>query len=801
MKRKRGKQKRSKRTVFFLAPAILVIVLLFLLVVHSAFSLYSVIRIDRGGMRFKLPSVVYSEWTEVRAGDFLSPSHFEDRLKSSHYRKASSTTSLEKGEYSIAQGSAIVFTRSFQYPDGLHSAALYRIVFDDNKVLRVEDMEKHAPAAKVRIEPAILSVLADDPTRLQYWVPLQDIPPRVVNAVIATEDKNFFDHHGIDPFGILRALVTDLVKGSFEEGGSTITQQLVKNLFLTSKKTIGRKISETVLALIVEKKYTKEEILEAYLNLVYLGNTYGKNIHGVDAAARCYFGKPVAELSLAQAAMLAGIIRAPNYYSPLRQPERANAVKNIVLNQMKDREFISAVQHDSARKLKTSVQKKRPDLAPYFATYVGQMLRKKFSAGELTGNGLKIFTTLDPALQSVAEKSAAAELGELRKSFPGSPSLQMAIVSLDPQNGDIRCMIGGRDFAESEFNRAVQAKRQVGSAVKPIIAAVALDAPYRHEWKTYTTVTMLNDRPVSYQYADQVWSPENHGDEYLGDITLRRAVARSQNVAMVRLLEDVRPDTVAKYVSKMDVDCKVPRDLTLALGTMEVSPLDMAKIYSVFASNGDLHNPRCIKHVTDKEGSLVFTETPSSRNVMNPATCYLVTDILKSVFVEGTAISYQGLALRYPIAGKTGTTNDYTDAWFAGYSPSLVTAVWVGDDKNKSIGLPASRVALPIWGKIMEYSLHNESRTEFSTPKDIEFARIDSATGLLATENCPEVSMEPFIRGTAPTVYCTLHGGQWNIVRNIKTFFWKRSQDRADSSVEVRTPAGTRKIRYSYPTR
>ncbi len=766
------KRRNKKILLYFGLPVGLILLTGLLIAINFLVSVYPLIRIERDGVLFKFPSVVYSNWTEVRRGDFIEISYFEDVLRSSRYRKKTSDTPLQTGEYRTTPDSITIYTRSFHYPDGHYDGRPCTISLEGKRAAHIRDLHTGSPIEKLRIEPAALNVLTDDSKRVQYWVPIDNIPPVVKNAVIATEDKNFFEHHGIDPFGILRALVVDIVHGRFEEGGSTITQQLVKNLFLTSKKTLGRKINEAVLTLIVEKKYTKEQILEAYLNLVYFGNAYGKNIYGVEAGARYYFGKTVDELSTAEAAMLAGIIRAPNYYSPVKQQERSEDVKDVVVKQMLKRGFITAQQCDAALKQQITISKKQIASAPYFVAYVDQQARKRFSERDLYGGGLRIFTTLSAPLQTVAERSANAQLNQFEKPTGAKSRLQVAVVSVDPLNGHIRCMVGGRDFGRSEFNRATQARRQVGSAIKPIITAVALESPYRGGRKTYTTVSILNDRPVTYRFADDTtWTPENYNGQYLGDITLRQAVAHSQNAAMVRLVEQLDPGLVIKYVDKMEVNCEPPRDLSLALGTMEASPLDLTKIYSAFASYGNLFEPKSIRYVVDKKGKVVYKESVKKKSVLHPTTCYLVTDIMKSVFIDGTGASARGLALQYPIAGKTGTTNNYTDAWFAGYSPSLVTTVWVGNDENKSIGLSGSQAALPIWTKIMEYSLSGAPRNEFSPPAGIEFVNVDRETGMLATEYCANVGTEPFIKGTAPTSYCSVHD-KWRVVRSIRDIFF-----------------------------
>jgi 1A family penicillin-binding protein len=778
---------RHKKLLFFLGlPAAALLIIGLLIAINFVVSVYPLVRIERDGVLFKFPSVVYSDWTEVKRGDFFDLAHFEDVLNSSRYRKDNSDGPLQLGEYKAAGDAITIYTRSFHYPDGPYIGRPCAVTINNKAVVQIRDLQTGSPLDKLRIEPVILNVLTDDTKRVQYWVPIENIPPVVKNAVIATEDKNFFEHHGIDPFGIFRALIVDIIHRRFEEGGSTITQQLVKNLFLTSKKTVGRKINEAVLTLIVEKKYTKEQILEAYLNLIYYGNARGKNIYGVEAGARYYFGKTIDELSPAEAAMLAGIIRAPNYYSPVKQQERSEDVKDVVLKQMQKRGFITAAELETALKQKISISRKQITSAPYFVAYVEQQARRRFAERDLHGGGLRIFTTLSAPLQSVAEKSVSSQLSRFEKPGGNKPRLQIAVISLDPYTGGIRCMLGGRDFAKSEFNRATQARRQIGSAVKPIIAAVALDSAYRRSGKAYTIVSMLNDRPVTYRFADNTaWTPANHNNEYLGDITLKRAVARSQNVAMVRLLQELDPNLFISYIDKMEVDSKPPRDLSLALGTMEASPLDLAKIYTVFASYGNLVEPKSIRYVVDKKGDVIYKETVKKKSVLHPATCYLVTDIMKSVFIEGTGASAQGLALQYPIAGKTGTTNDYTDAWFAGYSPSLVAVVWVGSDDNKSIGLTGAQAALPIWANTMQYWLTSVPRKEFNPPDGIEFVSVDRETGMLATEYCTDISTEPFIKGTAPTNYCSVHD-KWRIVRSIRDMIFGPPQKPPPTTEETR---------------
>jgi len=585
-------------------------------------------------------------------------------------------------------------------------------------------------------------------------VPLSQIPRTLMNAFIAAEDSRFYSHPGVDFLSVIRAVLKNIEAGAIIQGGSTITQQVTRSLLLTREKSFERKIKEAILAYRIDKFLTKDQILYIYLNQIYLGS----GAYGVEAAAEAYFGKHVQELNLAECALLAGLPRAPSRYSPIRHPHRAKARQLYVLNRMIAEGYISVRDAERFFQMPLNIKPKSPEnitSALYFIEYVRQYLEEKYGEDMVYKGGLRVYTTLDTTMQEAAQNAVISGLlaieerqkyGESIESADVEFPLQGALICIGAKNGHIRAMVGGRDFGISQFNRAIQSKRQPGSAFKSIIYAAAID-------KGYTPATIIIDSPIAYTGVEEeeLWKPRNYDEEFRGPTLFRTALIQSRNVVTIKILRDIGIDYVVDYVRNMGINSHLNRDLSLALGTSEVSLLELTGAYAVFANQGARYEPMFVTMVLDRYGDILEVNRPQMEKVIGEDTAFIMTRLLEGVVREGTG--WRVRALNRPTAGKTGTTNDLADAWFIGYTPSLVTGVWVGFDEMRSLGEheTGSRAASPIWLEFMRKVLKDESMEDFVLPEGVVFAKIDAKTGLLANSKSVETVLECFKEGTVPT--------------------------------------------------
>ena len=616
-------------------------------------------------------------------------------------------------------------------------------------------------------------LIAEFAAEKRELVKLSQIPDYMIKATIATEDKRFYKHHGIDPIRIVKSFLVNIKSGRRKQGASTITQQLAKNLFLTREKTYKRKVQEALLSFKIERKYTKDEILERYLNKIY----FGHGAHGVEAAANLYFGKSVWELNIGECAMLAGLPNAPSYYSPIKNLERAKNRQKVVLASMVREKFITQEEADKAfKKIRVHpksflLRDQERNKAPYFTEYIRQELERDFGSNAIYKAGLQVYTTLDLNMNSSAESALFSGLfnlnvekskkeEELLTDEPdyGQDNAQIegAIVAIDPKTGYIKVMVGGSGFEKAnQVNRATQARRQPGSAFKPFIYAAAIDS------EKITPASILTDAEVEYRLsASKMWRPKNYSYRYYGDVTVRKALAHSINIATIKLLEKVGVNNAIECARAMGITSPLVTNLSLALGTSEVTPLELTSAYAVLANGGIRTKPIAIRYVTDREGTIVKENTVNEHRVMRADVAFVVTNMLQSVVREGTAAKAVGSKLRMPIAGKTGTTDEFIDAWFVGYTPDIAASVWVGYDKGrKSLGSGKAGgvVAAPIWTEFMTGVLQDKKSPDFIVPDNVVFKTIDSKNGLIATKFCPTKRTEVFIKGTEPVETCHAH--------------------------------------------
>jgi penicillin-binding protein 1A len=615
---------------------------------------------------------------------------------------------------------------------------------------QIRNLESFKPSSITRIYSADEVILAEFFLEKRDPVPIEMIPDNLKKALIVTEDRSFYQHSGIDLKGILRAILRDIKAGKFVEGASTITQQLSKTLFLKPRKTLLRKAKEAFLSFQIERRYTKDEILELYLNQVY----FGSGAYGVESAARIYFGKPVSDLDLAECALLAGLPKSPSRYSPLIDKDLALKRRNIVLKQMKDTKGITQAVFNRAKEapLNLAKQDKSRVKAPYFIDYIKYFLENTIGSSRLYKGGLTVATTLDFKLQQAAEfaveKGLSALEHRMKQQFIINPDPQCALVSLDVLSGGILAMVGGRDYLKTPFNRATIARRQPGSAFKPIVYAYAIEQGFSQN-------KIVLDAPVAFKIGNRRkdWQPNNFSEDYKGEMTLRTALALSKNIPAVRLIEMLGPSSVVGFAHTLGIESALYPNLSLALGTSGVKLINLTAAYSVFPNKGKLIEPYGVMEVVDGNGRPVWRVKPIKKAVISRESSAIITDMLRSVIQDGTG--KKAKIIQRPIAGKTGTTNEYKDALFIGFSPSITTGVWVGQDTFTTIGKgeTGARAALPIWIEFMKRALHNRPIQYFDIPDDVVKVSIDPTTGLLAADNAPNAVKALFKKGTEPKSY------------------------------------------------
>src|SRR5881396_3511156 len=563
-----------------------------------------------------------------------------------------------------------------------------------------------------------------------------------------------------------RARVADLRARHVAQGASTLTQQLVKNAFLSPRRTLSRKLREAGLALLLEARASKEEILGRYIASVYLGVDGGLPVHGFGEAAQVYFGKPLGELEPAECALLAGIIRSPNGLSPRRRARAALARRNRVLEQMVQDGLLerSVGAEAMATSLKLAPPKARPVAALYVASEVARQLPQLLPRAVAEAPGLRVFTSIDADAQREAERATRHGIAALERGRRRRAPLQAALVALDPHTGRVRALVGGRDYGSSPLDRAVRSRRQPGSAFKPFVYVAALDPARRGEAPARTVVSPVEDEPLAVRVGARVWEPVNYDGTFAGTIPLEDALAESRNAATVRVALDVGLDAVARAAADLGIASPLPRVPALALGVAETSLLELTAAYGVFARGGVRRPAALVVAVGSPTGELLYAAPATEKRVLEPPVAYLVTHLLEGVIDTGTGRPAREAGLTGSAAGKTGTTDDTRDAWFVGFTPEVVAGVWVGLDGGGPTGLTGAQGALPIWTDFVRATSGEASEQDFPVPDDIVWREVDPASGELATAGCPESRHEPFLAGTEPTEPCRLHREVWTAV-------------------------------------
>ncbi len=656
------------------------------------------VRRDFEALQWQLPARIYARPLEIYAGAHVSAAQLTEQLRRLGYRESAELRN--PGEFQTSGTRVSLWTRGFDFWDGAEPSLYVNVEFSGNRIREMWGDQATGSVPLVRLEPAEIALINPGNGEDRVPIMLEDVPPDLVEAIIAVEDQRFYSHFGVDPIGILRALVANLRAGEIVQGGSTLTQQLVKNLYLNREQTLRRKAEEALMALALELHFSKDQILTAYLNEVFLGQQGNRAIHGFALAAEFYFSRSLAELSLDELAMLAGLPRGASYYNPMRFPERAVERRNVVLARMLSQGYITAPDYEDARTATLRVNARAPRQSagyPAFMELVRNDLARDYDAEALRTEGLRIFTTLDLHVQTTMEDALEEAVKAVERPV-SEGKLEAAVVITDAVMGEVRAVAGGRQRGFAGFNRALNAVRPIGSLVKPAVYLAALESG------RFTLTSVLSDRPVTLQTrGSPAWSPSNYDNKIFGDVYLHDALERSMNLATVDLGMQVGLDNVGAMLTRLGFTRDVPVFPSLLLGSVDMAPVEVAQLYQTLASNGFRSPLRSVEAVTTAQGEPLERYGIETEQVIDPASMYLLEYALQGVFERGTAQPAQNRldSSSLPLAGKTGTTNDLRDSWFAGYGDDLVGVVWLGNDDNSDTGLTGATGALRVWTEVM----------------------------------------------------------------------------------------------------
>lgn len=760
------KRKKGSSTGWMLAAA-------FFLGGTTVLALYAeklIAPLLQGELSGPYPTRIYSAPVRLRPGSPFGEKELLRRLERLNYKETAALPS-KAGEYRKSGSSFEVFLRDFQHPFVRSTPGRISVEFDAGSIrslrletLRAPPQERFLPLVEAFLEPELMYEISGERRVRREPLRSSEIPKAMADAIVAIEDRRFRSHHGVDPRGMMRAAWKNAREGRIAQGGSTLTQQLARALFLSPRRTFPRKVKEILCALYLDARFSKDELLRMYLDTVYFGQDGPVGILGLSAAARHFFDKEPSKLSLPEAALLAGLLRSPYGYDPFRDPQAALNRRNTVLAAMRREGTISKAEESRAASSPLTVTRAgHPGRksADYSVAFVQRQLERSYGDEALLTKGLTIFTTFDPWLQELAQQAVR------------SASQQAALVALEPRTGAVLALVGGKDYAQSPFDRASLGRRQPGSAFKPFVYGAALSEG-SEEAEHWTAASILQDEPKSFPSKAGVWRPRNFDGRYQGRVTLRTALAQSLNLATVRLAESVGPRRIVEFARRMGIVSPLQADLGLALGAFEVSLLELTGAYCPFANAGLRVEPYAVEAAMDSEGEMLEYHAPQPVRAISPAEAYIMTSLLREVVLTGTAKSLESWGLADVSAGKTGTTNDGKDAWFIGYTPRLAAGVWTGSDRPARLGLSGAGDAIPIWAGFMSQASGTplsppaepgrapgtaSPRDPWPKPEGVSVVEVDPATGLRVKSGCPQRRFEFFLSGYEPREECGLHPG------------------------------------------
>ncbi len=711
------------------------------------------------GRKWQLPARVYSDTTLLYPDQGVNKTLLLEKLYGLNYRAVDQKPN-RKGEMRVAADYIEIYLYDASLPTEERTGFPVHIRIQGNRLAEINRLDTKEPLTLLELEPEEVTLFYGPERERRRLVSIRRIPDHLIKAILAAEDERFYQHHGISVTGILRALYRNLSHGEIRQGGSTITQQLAKNYFLTAERTFSRKLQEVLIAILLEQKYDKDEILEIYLNEIYFGQRGGESINGIGEAAFFYFGKPAEELTVAESAAIAGLIKAPNQYSPRLHPSAAETRRNQVLNAMQQNGWLTekALAEAATVPLKSARFHSRTRKAPYFADYLHQQLTALYSAEDLSSLGLSIRTTLDTQVQMAAEQALENGLKRLETRYPSlrkkksGERLEGAVVVIQPRTGYVLAMVGGRKYSQSQFNRITQSRRQTGSTFKPFVYLTALDR--------FTPASLFSNAAKSYPTGSGDWTPQNYEATPETMVSMRTALAHSYNRATVDLAMQTGLAEIIKTAQAFGFSTDLKPYPALALGAFEAIPLELARAYCAFAADGFQPYLLAVKDIIGNDNQPLNRRQIQIKRVLSPAKAYLITSMLQSVVTEGTAKSLPAIGWPFPTAGKTGTTSDYRDAWFVGYTPDILALVWVGFDNGESIHVAGATAALPIWADLVKALPQYRSGNWFSMPAGVVTIKICTESGLPAVESaCSQIKEEIFLEENVPSGECPLHGG------------------------------------------
>jgi penicillin-binding protein 1B len=758
------KSKKNSRWLFIVKISALLVLLPAIIIGAFLIYYYYVFNHDisvKLGSNAALPETeIYSAPAVIFPGKLISLTDFVTKLRRLGYVEKGASAANGLSSFEAKKGGAlIVNNESFLSEDGGRSV---EISWSGGQMRTITDIASGTELERFALKPALISNVINAKTREKHrYVPYRDLPKVLVDAVLAAEDRRFFSHKGVDPIRILKAAYIDIRAGENVQGASTLTQQFVKQYFLSPERTWRRKLTDAYMAILLEQKYSKEQIFELYANELYLGQRGSFSIIGFGEASEAFFDKNIANLSLAEAATLAGIIPAPNRYTPLRYPERARQRRDLVLDSMAGYEMIAPKERDQAKALPLAVKPSNIlnySDAPYFVDYLQDSLVDQLDKIALQRSQCRIFTTLDMDLQQAAFESLREQMLKLDEYFAkgkrGIPpgTVQASLIAVDPKTGQVLAMVGGRNYGASQFNRITQSKRQPGSIFKPIVYTAALETA-GYSSSPLTAASSVLDQPTQFEFENLVYEPRNYKDEYLGQVSMREAIAHSLNVATVKFAQKIGYPKIVELAHRLGLNEAIKPYPAMAIGAFEVTPLEMVRAYTAFANEGMLSDLAPYTKIVDTKSAIVAGIKTKQQRVLSPQLAFMITSLMESVINEGTGAGARAAGFALPAAGKTGTSRD---GWFAGYTPDLLCIVWVGFDDNRELNLPGAQSALPIWADFMKRAIQiRPLRGErFAVPEGITEVEIDPTTGLVATDQCPVRKLEYFIKGSEPVIQC-----------------------------------------------
>lgn len=726
------------------------------LVVLAGFAIYldAVVQEKFSGKRWTVPAKVYARPLELFVGQKLARDDFLKELDALGYRRQSAGSG--PGAVAVSGNDVELHTRGFQFYEGSERAQRIRVRFSGKHVVALSQVNG-ASLAVARLEPLLIGGLYPAHNEDRILIKIDQVPPYLIETLVAVEDRDFFEHHGVSLKSIARAVWVNASAGQLRQGGSTLTQQLVKNFYLTSERTLTRKLTEAMMAVLLELHYDKREILEAYLNEVFLGQDGQRAVHGFGLAAQYFFNQPLSELSLEQVALLVGMVKGPTVYNPRRNPERALARRNLVLDLLAEQGVVTPEQAEAAKQRPlgvTATGTLANSSFPAFLDLVKRQLREDYQEADLTEEGLRIFTSFDPIIQLKAEAALADTLKRL-SGRQGVESVQAAMVVSNPETGEIQAMLGSRQPRFAGFNRALDAVRPIGSLIKPAVYLAALERPSQ-----YTLTSLLQDEPLSIRGRDgQVWQPQNYDRKAHGTIYLYQGLANSYNLSTARLGLDLGVPTVLKTVERLGVSRDWPAYPSMLLGAGGMTPMEVTGMYQTLASGGFNTPLRGIRSVLTAEGEPLKRYPFQIQQRFDPGAIYLVQNAMQRVMREGTGRSVYGqLPAALNLAGKTGTSNDSRDSWFAGFSQDLLAVVWLGRDDNGSTPLTGATGALQVWADFMRRA--DPISLEMPMPDNVTLAWVDAYSGEGSDVGCPNAVQMPYIRGSEPAPGASCGGAE-----------------------------------------